>query len=93
MGTPWANRSVAQLFHSRVERCLLVIHHLHEFRDQICEVHIPLNLTRTFAGLLGNNLAGFLAQKIPVKLVRIASAVLFAAIGILAAFEYTPTEL
>lgn len=34
-----------------------------------------------------------LAQKIPVKLVRIASAVLFAAIGILAAFEYTPTEL
>lgn len=34
-----------------------------------------------------------LAQKIPVKLVRIASAVLFSAIGILAAFEYTPTEL
>lgn len=34
-----------------------------------------------------------LAQKVPVKLVRIASAVLFAAIGILAAFEYTPTEL
>lgn len=34
-----------------------------------------------------------LAQKIPVKLVRIASAVLFAAIGILAAFEYAPTEL
>lgn len=71
MGTPWANRSVAQLFHSRVERYLLVIHHLHEFRDQICEVHIPLNLTRTFAGLLGNNLAGFLAQKIPVKLAGI----------------------
>ena len=34
-----------------------------------------------------------LAQKIPVKLARIASAVLFAAIGILAAFEYAPTEL
>ncbi len=33
------------------------------------------------------------SPKIPVKLVRIASAVLFAAIGILAAFEYTPTEL
>ena len=32
-----------------------------------------------------------LAQKIPVKLARIASAVLFAAIGILAAFEYAPT--
>ena len=34
-----------------------------------------------------------LAQQIPVKLARIASAVLFAAIGILAAFEYAPTEL
>lgn len=34
-----------------------------------------------------------LAQKIPVKLIRIASAGLFATIGILAAFEYTPTEL
>lgn len=34
-----------------------------------------------------------LAKKIPVKLVRIASAVLFAVIGIIAAFEYTPADL
>ena len=58
-------------FHSRVERYLFVIHHLHEFRYQVCEVYIPLNLPRTFAGLLSNNLAGFLAQKIPVKLAGI----------------------